>query len=113
MKNEGRGEMKLRGVERVMAETVDMIPPPHLITLTLAISSAQLSADWTGQGRTAQEEGWQGRVEEDLQIGHSPQETTINKAASAGSPLKRCWKGSSTSDKALSKKFPVSFIKLV
>ncbi len=33
--------MKLRGVERATAEAVDMIPPPHLTTLTLAISSTQ------------------------------------------------------------------------
>lgn len=30
----------------------------------------------------------QGQVEVDLQIGHSPQETIINKAVSARSPLK-------------------------
>ena len=83
------GEMKLRAVERATAEAVDMIPPPHLTTLTLAISSTQHPArcrqsrpeyDYS-EGRR------QGQVEVDLQIGHSPQETIINKAVSGGSPL--------------------------
>lgn len=33
--------MKLRRVERATAEAVDMIPPPHLTTLTSAIGSTQ------------------------------------------------------------------------
>lgn len=33
--------MKLTGVERATAEAVDKIPPPHLTTLTSAISSTQ------------------------------------------------------------------------
>lgn len=60
----------------------------HLTTLTSAFSSAQLFADGAGKGKTARKEGRQGQVEEDLQIGHNPQESIINKAASTGSPLK-------------------------
>lgn len=90
----GRNETQ-RGGTSHGGDFVDMIPPPHLITLTLTISSTQLPADWTGQGRTVQEKGRQGRVKEDLQIGHNPQETIINKAARAGSPLKRHWRGNS------------------
>lgn len=78
--------MKRREVERATAEAVDMIPPPHLITLTSAISSTQRSADGAGKGRAAPQEGRQGQVEEDLQIGHNPKETIINKAARARSP---------------------------
>lgn len=80
--------MKLRGVERATAEAVYMIPPPQLTTLTSAINSTQLSADKAGKGRTTHREGRQGQVEVDLQIGHGPQETIINKAVTAGSPLK-------------------------
>lgn len=85
MKNEGGEEMKLREVERAAAEAVDTIPPP----------SPQLSAAPSSRcteqakGRSAQKEGRQGQVEEDLQIGHSPKETIINKAARARSPLEK------------------------
>ena len=79
--------MKLRAVERATAEAVDMIPPPHLTTLTLAISSTQRAADKAGRRATTRREGRQGQVEVDLQIGHSPQETIINKAVSGRSPL--------------------------
>lgn len=79
--------MKLRGVERATAEAVDMIPPTLLPTLSSAISSTQLSADTAGCGMTTQRSR-QGQLEVDLQIGHSPQETIINKAVTARSPLK-------------------------
>lgn len=91
------GEMKLRGVERGTAEAVDMIPPPHLSTLTSAINSTQHPplCRQTGKGRTTLKEGRQGQVEVDLQIGHSPQETIINKAVTTGSPLKGLWRATS------------------
>ncbi len=84
------GEMKLRGVERGTAAAVDMIPPPHLTTLTSAITGTQHPA-LCRQSRPAYDDsegGRQGQVEVDLQIGCSPQETIINKSVSARSPLK-------------------------
>lgn len=89
------GEMKLTGVERATAEAVDKIPPPHLTTLTSAISSTQLCAHETGKGRTTRRERRQGQAEVALQIGHSPQETIINKAVTAQSPLKEHWRATS------------------
>lgn len=80
------GEMKPRGVERAAAEAVDMIPPPHLNTLSSAISSTQRPA-LCRHSKPAQE-GRQGQVEVNLQIGRSLQETIINKAVSDRSPLK-------------------------
>lgn len=74
--------MKLRGLERGMAEAVDMIPAPHLGTLTWAIST-QHSADTAGKG-SAQSEGRQGQLEVGVQTGRGFQETIINKAVSEG-----------------------------
>lgn len=71
--------MKLRGVERAAAVAVDTIPPPHLSYQQHPPSAGECVLLLRGR---------QGQVKVDLQIGHSPQETIINKAVSARSPLK-------------------------
>lgn len=82
--NGGRNETHRGGTSHGGGCRQDSSTSPHHPNL----SYQQHPAHETGKGRTTRRERRQGQVEVDLQIGHSPQETIINKAVTAQSPLK-------------------------